>query len=168
MTIDEVIDKAIVMEEEGYDFYKAAEKRTANGFGQKMFASLAQDEVRHKKLLQGLKAKMPADARELDIPLPKDRMKSVFADAKADMDKSVKPTSDDIDALTFAMAKEKDSYKLYHDAAADSSDPKVKAVFARMAAEEDQHYEILEQTKYVLEQFANWTLWTEDGPIEGG
>ncbi|MBI5695455.1 MAG: ferritin family protein [Nitrospirae bacterium] len=165
MTIDEVIDKAIVMEEEGYDFYKAAEARTAGALGKRMFASLAEDEVRHKKLLQGLKAKMPADARELDIPLPKDRMKSVFADAKAD---SVKPTTDDIDALTFAMSKEKDSYNLYHGAAAEATDPKVKAVFDRMAAEEDQHFEILEQTKYYLEQNSNWSLWIEGGPIEGG
>jgi rubrerythrin len=66
------------------------------------------------------------------------------------------------------MGKETESYKLYNEAAKDSTDPKVKAMFERMAKEENQHYEILEQTRYYLKEYSNWSIWEEGGPIEGG
>ena len=168
MNIDGIIDNAIRMEEEGYDFYKKAEARTSSRFGKLMFASLAEDEVKHKRLLEGVKKKMPADARELDVPLPKEKLRSVFADAKAHMNEKVASTADDTAALAFAMTKETESHDLYKSAARDSADPKVRAVFERMAIEENHHYEILEQTKYFLEQNSNWSIWEEGGPIEGG
>ncbi|MGA2192334.1 MAG: ferritin family protein [Nitrospirota bacterium] len=168
MKIDDVLKIAIKMEEDGYDFYKQAEARTANDMGKRMYSFLADYELHHKELLLSLMNKITPDARELDIPLPKDRLKSVFAEARAHMDKSVPATADDIAALDFAMVKEKESFKLYAEAARDSGDPKVKAVFARMAKEEGQHYEILEHTRYYLDQYANWSIWEEGGPIEGG
>jgi rubrerythrin len=168
MNIDGIIDSAIKMEEEGYDFYKKAETRTKSALGRLMFATLAEDEVKHKNLLHGLKKKMPADARELDVPLPKERLRSVFADAKSKINEKVTPTTDDTDALVFAMTKETESHDLYKKAADESADPKVKAVFERMALEENHHYEILQETKYFLEQYNNWSIWEEGGPIEGG
>lgn len=168
MKLEHVLTTAIKMEEEGRDFYRQAEARVKDHMGKKMFASLANDEVRHKRLLEALMSKVTPDAKDLDIPLPKERLKSVFADAKGQMEKGIPPTADDIKALEFAMGKETESYDMYKNAANDSSEPKVKAVFERMAMEENQHYEILEQTKYYLEQFANWTIWEEGGPIEGG
>jgi rubrerythrin len=133
-----------------------------------MYSFLAEYEVHHKRLLESLLRKVVPEARDLDIPLPKDKIKSVFTEAMAHMDASVPPTADDIDALTFAMGKETESYKMYHEAANDAPDPKVKAVFARMATEENQHYEILEQTRYYLKENENWSIWEEGGPIEGG
>jgi rubrerythrin len=168
MKLKEVIQTAIKMEEEGYDFYKQAEARTANPYGKKMYDFLAQYEVHHKKLLERLLNSTPPEARDLDIPLPKERLKSVFAEARAHMDSAVPPTADDIAALTFAMGKETESFKLYDEAAKDSADPKVKAMFTRMAKEEGQHYEILEQTRYYLKEYSNWSIWEEGGPIEGG
>jgi len=168
MHVHDIIDKAIVMEEDGYDFYKKAEKRTLSKMGKLMFATLAEDEVKHKALLQGLKKKMPASSQELDVPLPKERLRSVFADAKGNVDEKVSPTADDTDALAFAMTKETESHDLYKQAAADSDDPKVRTVFERMALEENHHYEILEETKYYLEQHDNWSIWEDGGPIEGG
>jgi len=168
MKFEELLKTAIRMEEEGYDFYKQAEARTASRTGKAMFSFLAEYEVHHKKLLEKLLNKRVPEMCDLDIPLPKDKIKSVFADAKAHMNTSAPPTADDIDALTFAMGKETESYKMYHEAANDASDSKVKAVFARMATEENQHYEILEQTRYYLKENQIWSIWEEGGPIEGG
>lgn len=168
MNIEEVLKKAIKMEEEGFDFYKQAEARTASRTGKSMFSFLADYEVHHKRLLEGLLKNITPDARDLDIPLPKERLHSVFDEARRNMEKAVPATADDVEALTFAMGKETESYQMYHRAAADSADPGVKAVFNRMAIEEEQHYEILEQTRYYLKEYAVWTLWEEGGPIEGG
>jgi rubrerythrin len=168
MKFEELLKTAIRMEEEGYDFYKQAEARTANRTGKAMFSFLAEYEVHHKKLLEKLMNKGAPETCELDIPYPKDKIKSVFADARAHMDTSAPVTADDIDALTFAMGKETESYKMYHEAANDASDPKIKATFARMAIEENQHYEILEQTRYYLKENQIWSIWEEGGPIEGG
>ena len=80
-----------------------------------------------------------------------------------------KKTSE-MDALTFAIGKEKENYNLYVALARETADPKARAVFERMAKEEDEHYRILEQTKYNLdlEEFASRSIWEECGPIEGG
>jgi len=165
MDINDVISKAIKMEEDGYDFYTKAAGKTGSKFGRMMFESLAQDEVRHKQMLQALAQKVPPEAKELDIPLPKEKLKSVFAGAKPE---DVAPSAGDLEALEFAMGKETESFELYKSASADSTDAKVKAVFDRMALEEEHHYEILEQTKYFLEQNQNWNIWEDGGPIEGG
>jgi rubrerythrin len=141
MKIEEVIRIAIRMEEEGHDFYKKAEGCTADQFGKMMYASLAEDELRHKALLQ-----------KVD--------KSVC--------ERVPATADDLSALEFAMGKERESHDMYRDAADSSADPLAKAVFLRMAQEEDQHFQILENTKYILEEYENWSIWEEGGPIEGG
>lgn len=169
MKLKEILGTAIRMEEEGYEFYKKAEGCTADRRGRGMFASLAEDEVRHRRILTGLLNNVPPDANDLDVPLPKERLRSVFAElAQGDVCDTVQPSADDIDALTIAMGKETESYRLYQQAAKDTGDAGARAMFERMAREEEQHYEILEQTRYYLTEFKNWTLWEEGGPIEGG
>ncbi len=170
MIIADVIKKAIKMEEEGYSFYKKAEGCTKDKFGRLMYSSLAEYEVHHKKFLEGLLRNVTPTAKELDVPLPKDKLKSVFAGVGKDKDvcDRIPPTASDIDALALAMSKETESYMVYKDAAKIATDPNIKALFERMAKEENQHYEILEQTKYYLEHYANWSIWEEGGPIEGG
>ena len=168
MNFEDVLKSAVKMEEEGRDFYKKAEGCTKDRFGKMMYASLAEDEVRHKKLLEDLIRNSPPKAKDLDVPLPKERLKSVFASVGKDVCEKVPSTSSDLEAITFAMGKETESFKMYKDAANQAPDAAVKAMFERMAREENQHYEILEQTKYFLEQYQNWSIWQEGGPIEGG
>ncbi len=168
MKTQEMLDIAIRMEEEGYDFYKQAEGRTKDKFGKAMFSFLAEYEVHHKALLERLKKNILPITADLDIPLPKVRLKSVFAEAKKNIGEHVPPTADDIKALSFGMEKEKESFRMYESAAKDASEPAVKAMFSRMAAEEEEHYDILEKSRYYLEEFANWSLWVDGGPIEGG
>jgi len=168
MVITDVIKKAIRMEEDGYNFYKKAEGCTKDKFGKLMYSSLAEFEVQHKKYLEALLKNITPKASELERPLPKDRLKSIFAAAGGDVCERVPPTAGDVEALTLAMGKETESYELYKAAAKSAAEPDVKALFERIAKEENQHYEILEQTRYYLEQYSNWSIWEEGGPIEGG
>lgn len=168
MKLEDIINTAIRMEQEGYEFYRKAENRTGSKMGKAMFDQLAFDEVKHKRMLERMRDKVAVDAKDLDVPLAKDRLKSVFADAKANFNETVSPTADDIDALAFAMTKERESHDMYKSAAASATDPATRAAFERMAIEEDHHYEILSETKYYLEQYSNWSIWEEGGPIEGG
>ncbi|HEX9861549.1 MAG TPA: ferritin family protein [Nitrospirota bacterium] len=168
MKIEDVINTAIKMEEEGYAFYRKAENRTASKLGKAMFDQLAFDEVKHKRMLERMRDSVPQDAKDMEVPLAKERLKSVFADAKANFNETISSTADDIEALSFAMTKEKESHDMYRGAAQNSTDPAVKAAFNRMALEEDHHYEILQETRYYLEQYNNWSIWEEGGPIEGG
>ncbi len=168
MIIADAIKKAIKVEEEGYRFYKKAEGCTKDRFGRLMYSSLAEYEAQHKRFLEGLLNNAAPDARELDAPLPKDRLRSLFEAAGRDVCERIPPTAGDIEALTFAMGKETESYLMYKEAAESATDPGAKAVFERIAREENQHYEILEQTRYYLEHYANWSIWEEGGPIEGG
>lgn len=168
MKIEDVLNTAIKMEEEGYAFYRKAEDRTASKMGKAMFGQLALDEVKHKRMLERMKDKVPQDAKDMEVPLAKERLKSVFSDAKANFNETVSSTADDLEALSFAMTKEKESHDMYRSASQGTADPAAKAVFDRMALEENHHYEILQETRYYLEQYNNWSIWEEGGPIEGG
>jgi rubrerythrin len=168
MKTEEMLDNAIKMEEDGYNFYKQAENRTKDKLGKAMFSSLAEYEVHHKALLERLKKNILPVTADLDIPLPKEKLKSVFADMKERVSEHVPPSADDIDALSLGMEKETESFQMYRNAARDAENPAVKSMFLRMAQEEEEHYDILEKSRYYLEEFANWTLWIEGGPIEGG
>ncbi|HEY3346307.1 MAG TPA: ferritin family protein [Nitrospirota bacterium] len=167
MNIESVIKTAIKMEEEGYDFYKKSASCSASATGKKMFDFLADYELRHKVILEGmLRSAIPA-VRDIEIPLPKAALKNVFADSQDRLEEDVCVSQDDVDALTFAMGKETDSFRMYSDAAESSSDPNAKAVFERIALEEKEHYDILEQTRYFLTENKIWSIWQDGGPIEG-
>ena len=133
-----------------------------------MYSQLAEDELRHKALLQNMLANVPPDRKLLEIPLPKERLRSVFEKVDKTVCDRVPPSASDLDALDFAMGKERESYEVYKGAADSSADPAAKAVFGRMAKEEEQHFEILENTRYILKEYENWSIWEEGGPIEGG
>ena len=77
-------------------------------------------------------------------------------------------TSSDIDALALAMEKKRESYGIYTDLARNAKSAIAKAAFEKIAKDENEHYEILEEAKSSLEDFAKQSIWEEGGPIEGG
>src|SRR4030042_1246124 len=84
----DIVEVAIRIEENGVNFYKFAEQIAKQQEAKELFAHLALEEVKHKKIFEGIFAKM---------------------------DKELSKVKDTIAAFDFAIRRELDSILYYHE-----------------------------------------------------
>jgi len=160
------LSTALKMEKDGMAFYQEASEKTGNDLGRKMFLSFVEDEKRHYAMIEALSKGLKIDAR-LKEAGPAERVKTVFAEAKENMDARLGSEPGDVEALKFAVEMEDKGYDFYREAAEAAGSPDEKRLFETLAKEESQHHEILQNTLNYLEETGDWFLWEEGGPIEG-
>lgn len=157
---------ALKMEKDGMAFYQQASKKTNNQLGKKMFISFIEDEKRHYNMIESI-AKGLSIEKELKKAGPAERVQTVFEEAKKNMDMRLGSDPSDVDALKFALSLEDKGYKFYKESAQKAKSPEEKELFEKLAHEESQHHEILQNALSYLEETGDWFLWEEGGPIEG-
>ena len=108
---------------------------------------------------------MGVDAQKL--PMPRDTIRTIFTDAAAKADDYADATQDEKGAIEVAMGMETKSYELYSAAAKSATDKPMRQLFERLAAQENQHYEMLENTLEYLNTNQAWFLWKEGGLLTG-
>jgi rubrerythrin len=128
---DGVLDFAIEREQEAFDFYMGLAGKIDRPDMKSLFKQFAEEEKGHKAKLQGVKQGkelLPAEKKVLDL-----RMSDYLV---AD-----EPTDDMTyqKALILAMTKEKASFKLYTDLAANAPGDDLKNLFLNLAQEEAKH-----------------------------
>jgi rubrerythrin len=160
------LNTALKMEKDGMAFYKKASNQTKNPLGKEMFLSFVEDEKGHYTMIESIANGLSID-KELMKKDPAERVKTIFEEARKDMDTRLGSDPTDVEALKFALNMEKEGYKFYKESAASAQDPKEKELFERLAHDESQHQEILENALSYLEETGDWFLWEEGGPIEG-
>ncbi len=161
----EAVQTAMKMEEDAIRFYSEAAEKTAHPFGKKMFHSFALDEKRHLEMLKGIFEGLNIEIREGD---PGEAVKSIFETMKSGMMERIKATTDEINALKMALEMEKEGFEYYKKITAGTSDEKEKALFQRLAREEEKHYSILQNTHAFLADTGNWFMWDEHAIVDGG
>ncbi|VAX33596.1 hypothetical protein MNBD_NITROSPIRAE03-1011 [hydrothermal vent metagenome] len=159
------VEIAMKMEEDAIKFYSEAAGKTANPFGKKMFESFALDEKRHLEMLKGIFKGLNIEIREGE---PGEAVKSIFETLKSEMMERVEATTDEINALKMALDMEKEGFEYYKKVTTGTSDAKEKALFQRLAGEEEKHYNILQNTYAFLSDTGNWFMWDEHAVIDGG
>lgn len=136
-----VYEFAMQMEEDGYEYYlKLADATTAPGL-KTIFTDLARDEKKHYSLFRDLRegkaARPPAESGSLETA------KNIFRSLAGDpVDTADIPSI--LDGYRHAMELEAKSYEFYVDAARKEPDEEVKEVLMKIAAEEQDHFNILE------------------------
>lgn len=158
--MNEALELAIQTERDGITFYRNAAKKTADELGRKMFLSLVSDEERHLAVLQRISCEESVCIGDLGDVMPKMRLKTIFSDAGKSSDASASSDSDAA-VLTIAMGMEKKGYEMYARAAKDATDPVMAQIYERLAAEENEHWEILSETLSYLQDNGNWYMWDE-------
>ena len=161
----DAVQQARKMEMDGIGFYGKLAEKCASEAGQKMFHSFAEDEKRHLRIINEIARGMGADAGGL--PMPRDTIRTIFADAAGKVDDYAQTTQDEKDAIQVAMGMETKSYELYKGAAESAEDDSMRDLFERLAAQENQHYEMLENTLEYLNSNEAWFLWKEGGLLSG-
>lgn len=131
--IDEILDFAIVEEQQAYEFYmNLAQKMEVEAMRQ-VFEEFAREEQGHKARLEAMKAGTVEIASSTTGDVPDMKIADYMVDVQpaADMDYR--------DALVLAMKKEKAAFRLYSDLAASVADAAQREVFLTLAREEAKH-----------------------------
>ena len=129
--VNEILDFAIVREQEAHDFYvRLANQATRPGMTE-LFSQFAQEELGHKRKLEGIKQGklVPAASKKVtDL-----KIAEYVVDVKETPDMSLQ------DALILAMKREKASFRLYADLANAVAEQELKETFLALAQEEAKH-----------------------------
>jgi rubrerythrin len=129
--LDEILDFAILREQEAVDFYSHLATQMASSAVKDVFIQFAQEERGHKAKLQAVKSGkrvLVATRPVMDLKL-----------ADYLVAEEPKPEMDYREALLLAMKKEKAAFRLYTDLAAEATDAEVREVFLALAQEEAKH-----------------------------
>ena len=119
-TASDIMEVAIRIEENGYNFYKSAEQIAKKDNEKKLFAGLAQAEVAHKKtfekLLSGMEKGSQPESYEGEYgAYLKSYVDNNLVFTKDVMDKQLAKIKDTVTALDFAIQRELDSILYYHE-----------------------------------------------------
>jgi rubrerythrin len=145
-SINDILDFAINAEQEAVNFYTSLADHSKNAAMKTVFIDFAQEEMKHKSMLMGIKEHGKFDVPDLKIK-----------DLKiADYLVSVKPTASMTyeEALILAMQKEKKAFMLYMNLSEKAEEPSMKKLFLSLAQEESRHklrFE-LEYDEYILRE----------------
>ena len=130
-TIDEILDFAIIREQQAVDFYTKLAAIAPGKQLQALMQDYAREEQRHKDKLLAVKQHGTLDnahKRPLDLKM---------ADYLVDVEETPEMTYQD--ALIIAMKREQVAFRLYTDMAEKVEDPELKSLFESLAREEASH-----------------------------
>jgi len=163
------LELAINFEVEGREYFLKAAEKVKHPLGKSMFEALARDESRHIQAIKRIKASLKEGNEWPDEQLPEKSgaMKSIFKDAKQNMDKDVKPDEDDLEVIKQALALELKGHKFYRELAEKESDPKAIKFYELLANEEKGHYTLLQNTEEYLKNPEDWFCKEEGSIFEG-
>lgn len=153
----QVLDFAMQMEIDGKEYYEKLAGQTDVPGLKTIFLRLAEDEQKHYETFEKWKAsgKVPAmpettilaDVRNVFETLPKS---DLLQGKKANLA-----------AYQQAMKIEADSFRLYEDAAEKEQDRAMKKLLLQVAAEEHNHFNILENVYHFINAPNQYLAWGE-------
>lgn len=130
-SIEEVLDFAVKSEENAHSFYSSWSKKLEDKSLVSVFEDLATEELKHKEFILGVKKGKTLKPSEEEITDLKISDYVMEVKASTDMDYQ--------EALTLAMQREKEAFKLYTGLAAMSTAEDMKNTFKALAQEEAKH-----------------------------
>ena len=163
-----ILRQGMSLERDGYNFYKQAAERASGKRGKAMFLDLAAQEEEHLRLLlaeyraleegrgwlpyeEAMQADFFLDPANPDLPgeEPSDEMPVFTPDRKVSLE-------GDIAALEFGLETERISRKLYAQAAQAADDPQARRAYEFLTRQEEEHYQLLQNTLDYLTQNQTW------------
>jgi len=133
--LKDVIAFAIEKEQEAADFYMDAGTQESFSGSKEMLKEFAQEELKHKNLLQDLlDNKIDDSVKSYKLKWITDIKRSDFVD-----EVEYKPGMGYRETLMFAMKREEKALKLYNDMLSNSDDPNIQKLFKILCQEEAKH-----------------------------
>ncbi len=159
--IKDALQASLGLEQKGYEHYKQALDDAKNPLTQKLFTTLAEQELEHMKRIRELFEKDTAETSADTIPGEALEMvvKEIFNDFSKD-DRS----GWDIDvanAYEHAMHLEQESIDMYESLSSESADTSETAFFQALKQEEVKHLTALQNVYHYLQHTSDWFESTE-------
>jgi rubrerythrin len=116
----DIVEIAVRIEENGVNFYRFAEQLAKQEEAKKLFAGLAEAEVAHKRIFEGIFAKMEKSTPPESYQGEYAAYLRAYVDnniifTKEIMDKELAKVKDTLAAFDFAIKRELDSILYYHE-----------------------------------------------------
>lgn len=130
-SVDDILEFAIINEQQAVDFYKALALKTNNDDMRQTFEKFAVEEIGHKAKLTKIK-------EEKIFTVGKEIIQDLHLSDYVD---NVNPSAEMSyqDALILAMKREKSAFKLYTILATKTQNKELQALFLQLAQEESKH-----------------------------
>ncbi|HDQ03222.1 MAG TPA: hypothetical protein ENN23_01405 [Deltaproteobacteria bacterium] len=147
----DIVEVAVRIEENGVNFYRFAEQIAAGQKAKELFAHLAQEEIKHKKIFEEIFAKMekasPPETYEGEFSAYlRSYVDNNIVFTKEAIDKELAKVTDTIAAFDFAMRRELDSILYYHEIKKLVPEAQHN-VIEQIINEERKHYSLLTEMK---------------------
>jgi rubrerythrin len=153
----EAIKTAMDAEMEAHNYYTQSAQKTANPRGQDMFNQLAAFELSHYNNLKSLLDSLNEGTGWIQyvgtqFPDSSDSVEGENPSAKEEI------KDDELSILSKAIEDEKKASEYYNNLADETDDPSGKAMFKKLAEEENLHTKILNDQWYSLNNKGVW-IW---------
>lgn len=156
----DLIKKAIVAEIEGQKFYKFLADKTTNVDAKRKLTNLAKDEIRHEAILIKIYKDLFGEEVE-DLP---DHGVSVLSKFFSDR-RDTEPINE-VQCIDMAIEAELAATEFYKSSAETADNDEIKDIYAQMADEEFQHYELLKAEREAVTGNYSWFELDETSPLE--
>lgn len=157
----DIFDFAIEKEKEAEKYYREIAEFVSDKGLTRILTMLADEEVKHRKILEEMKTRSPAIA-ETDIL--KD-VKNVFVQFKDEKD-SFNPNISQIEMYKKAQERERQSMDFYQEKSDEVELPEQKELLVKMAGEEKRHFFILENIIDFVSRPQSWLENAEFNKLE--
>ena len=147
-----IFDFALSFEREHEEFYLQQLKETNNISLKKVYKLLAEEEVKHQKIVKKLSAENEADEPDSDL-IP--RVKDIFTGIATAIADSMKKTGQ-VDIYKQAREMEDKAHNFYQEKAEAEDSDKVKEILKRLAVEEKKHWNIMNNLVVMVNRPNTW------------
>ena len=154
------------LERDGRVFYLDAAEKAQSELTRKMFASLADDELKHIEWIEKMLPDIDT-AGEANRNLYQ-RLSHIFADVPEAKLRQIATSEDDIGAINTAIGIEKKAVAAYEKWQADADGDDVKKLCNVLAGVERFHVQVLTNTLEYFEHTPDWFMQEEGWNFEGG
>ncbi len=139
-----IFDFAMQMEVDGEKYYRKLAEQTSVGGLRQVFIMLAEDEVKHYKVIERLKEEEPTSS-ELSETRIIDKVKNVFLDMKEEKPEMHSGETEQTHAYRKARDIEETSQRFYLEKAKEADGEHARELFVQLADEEAKHVRIIDE-----------------------
>ena len=155
----ETLKGAVKFEEDGRTFFLEATAITEEKFGKSIFRSLADAELDHIERIKEIHGSLSKTGVWPDAPplfSARRPTKTIFEEALAEIDRNVKPTTGELDAVKLGIQYEEKGLKMYQELSDNSSHPLEKKFYTQLGYEERGHMLILKDVEAYYADPVHW------------
>jgi rubrerythrin len=165
------LEVALENERKEREFYLKNSKRTSHPLGQKMFISIADDELEHFQRIQELYRKLKEKGKwpeTIPFKVKDTEVRSLFKETMEALEQPVKADRDDLEAVTVAIEFEAKGEKFYEDLAGMTEDIQEKSFYQLLSSMEREHLLSLKDTFEYFRDPEGWYRTKERHSLDAG